>query len=137
MISKNEFSKLKRGDVVLFNGKPRTVQQGPADKALTVYGERRGLAITFSIMRRSWTNRAYTVYHYNDVKDKISLPNKKVNFAKICSLEKETLKSIGFNWHNEMWREIKEEEDFYDRCNLPYPRSLKMARKFIERVDKK
>ena len=130
MISKSAFRKLKRGDVVLFNGRPRTVQEGPGDKAY--FG---GDFIVFPILRRSWTGRATTTYNYHAVKDMIKLPPVKLSFTKICNLEKESLTRRGWNWHNEMWKEIKEAEEWYERSGLKIPRSLKMARRYIEKID--
>lgn len=54
MISKRRYCKIKRGDVVLWNGKPRYVLRGPGDSGAKPDDSSR-LYVTFPIRRRSWT----------------------------------------------------------------------------------
>lgn len=69
-ITLDRFQKLRAGDVLLFeSGHIRTVQEGPADDPR--WRHERNPHVTFSILRRSWTNRAYTGYCWTDIKDRI------------------------------------------------------------------
>lgn len=122
-LSRKAFMNLKRGDIVLFNGKPRVVQQGPSDYD--------GKYVTFSIRRRSWTGRAYTVYLHTDIKKICSLPRKKFNLIAMCNAEKEHLASIGFDWIKELRRELSEDRRHHNTEN----RAWKLAKRQLARAD--
>lgn len=109
MLTKKQFKSLKVGDVVLFRGNPRTVRNV---SWLNTRGGGRG-AITFSIRRRSWTGRIFTVYGYNDVKHFISLPRKHRGQSEVCRIEESLLIDNGFNVVREIKRELAED----DRCS--------------------
>ena len=144
MISKLEFAKIKRGDVVLFNGTPRVVQEGPSDRqetlsrlasddpesALNEWGFR--MRITFSIRKRSWTGRAKTTYLYNDLKRVIQIAPK-LRLLEICKAEKDHLASIGFDWIKELRREVNESLRILD--GRKPGRALKLAIRQLKRAE--
>lgn len=113
MITKEEFNQLKGGDIIIWKGiYMRTILCGPLDKP------DQGKAVEFSIRRRSWTNRAKTVYFWNDIKHWITIPHKKAK-GLIMKSEVEVLKSIGFDPRKELASEIKREEAYAKRRGLP------------------
>lgn len=110
MISREDFIKLKRGDVVLYGryNTPRIVEIGPSnyDPPNDTHPY-----ITLSIMRRSWTRRIRTGYFYNDICDKISLPPQKLSRkAKLLirAEQNERLRKSGFDIEKGLNRELKE-----------------------------
>ena len=131
MISKERFCKLKAGDIVLFNGSPRTVRE--LHICETSWGKR--ASITFAIKRRSWTNRIYTVYGYNDVKHALSLPRKKRNRREICQAEQDLLSASGFDVRREVAREARELEELERRTGREY--ADKRAKRLLDRTMKK
>lgn len=56
------FDIIEKGDVILLNGKPRTVRKVSRSKEDAVR------AIYVAILRRSWTNRPYTVIGRSQLK---------------------------------------------------------------------
>jgi hypothetical protein len=100
VISWKSFKKLKAGDIVLYNGKPRIVRKGPADGPILMRKgkERKGLtSVHFAIMRRSWTGRPRTSYNFHDCKDKLTLPRRKYTFADVCGQELDRLHTTKFS----------------------------------------
>jgi len=105
MLTTKQFDSLQIGDIILYHGKPRTIRE--IDRRQTNWGIRR--SITFSILRRSWTNRIYTVYGYNDIKHSLSLPRKVRERRAVCKAEEESLLASGFDVASEIDREIAED----------------------------
>ena len=136
MISRLRFAKLKRGDVIVFNGTPRIVQEGPSDDPEVMKAVRGGkvnqlpghkLYVRFSIRRRSWTNRAHTMYSWNDIKRNSYIPREKMSLRNLCEGEKDHLSSIGFDWKRELGREIEREKHFNKVTGRKPNRALKLA----------
>lgn len=94
-----QFMALKAGDVVSFNGTLRTVIQGPHQSGRP--------SVLFVIRNRSWRNKGWTWYGWNDVKDKIRQTNKVTN--RVCLPEERMrLERVGFSAIGELrkaWRE--------------------------------
>lgn len=102
MITNKQFKKLKVGDIILFNGRPRTIRD--INWIDTAWGGR-GF-ITFSILRRSWTGRISTTYCYNEIRDKLSLPKKERDKNNVCKAEESALVKSGFNVTEGIEREL-------------------------------
>ena len=107
MLTPAQFDKLRVGDVVLYNGRPRTVRMLSRKK--TRWGLIRRL-IGFSILRRSWTGRIYTLYGYHDVKHALSLPRKERDRREVCRAEEDALLASGFDVAAQVDRELREHE---------------------------
>ncbi len=105
MLTKKQFRRLKAGDIVLCNGKPRTVRE------VTWRDSPQGGRgfITFSILHRSWTGRISTTYGYNDIKRLCSLPRRKRDRRSVCAAEEASLLANGFNVPSEVNRELANE----------------------------
>lgn len=135
MISKKTFSRLKRGDVVLYNDTPRLVLEGPADRP-----KRKtrctAMYVTFAILHRSWTGRAYTVQDYHCVKHLLKVPRKRLSWRKLCAVEKQRLADIGFDWEKEMRREVSREVAFYKETQRDCGDALRGYVAYLKRRDK-
>lgn len=115
MITKSQFASLRGGDLILWNGKYlRTILSGPADKGHNGKSESKCLSIDLPIRHRSWTNRAVTVYNWNDLKHKIHKVSKRVRGLLLKS-EVEVLKAARFDVRKELNRQIHEEEELCKR----------------------
>jgi hypothetical protein len=124
-MTRKEWFRLKAGDVLLFkSGLVRTLIEGPADKP----GEdTQNGYVKFPTRRRSWTNRAYTVYLWNDLKHKVVKKLTKTNRL-MLKAEWRHLENIGFNPKKEIMREVKEETERLKRLGRPVcPRLIKLA----------
>ena len=118
MISKARFCKLKRGDVILWNGNPRYILQGPGDSDTKPTDPTCHMYVHFPIRRRSWTGRAYTIYGYHDCKHAMVIPRRRFSPQAICVAEKEQLGALGFDWLAELEREVREHDDLIRRARL-------------------
>lgn len=121
-ISRERFSQLKAGDLILWRGyRLRTIQSGPAD------GDGKALMVKFSKIRPSWTNYASTVYNYNDLCRLIRPVNKRVRGLLLKS-ELAALEGMGFDIRKSLAREI----DLENRAHRPkcsaYKRLLRLAK---------
>jgi len=110
VITKARYCQIKRGDVVLWNGRPRYVMEGPGDNNAKPTDHSSLLYVRFPIRRRSWTSRAHTLYGWNDAKHALTIPRRKLSASAICSAEKSHLAAIGFDWLAELRREVEEGE---------------------------
>ncbi len=111
MISRESFDRLKPGDVILYNGKPRTVRY--------VHNG----TIAFSIWRRSWTGRISTYRTYSELKNICSLPRKKRERIELCRAEEETLLANGFRIIPSLEREIRKDTACLERMRSVYEKS--------------
>ena len=104
LISRESFAALKPGEIIMVNGTPRTVISPPNWKN---FKHCSALSITLAIMRRSWTNRAYTTTNWNDLKHKTKRTGK---FARgpILKSELARLNDLEFDARKELRREIDE-----------------------------
>jgi hypothetical protein len=129
-ISFRDFLSLRSGDLVVWRGKYlRTITKGPADEPGRPLLPSHG-AVHFAIRHRSWTGRIYTVYSYNDLRDKIAPAGKRTR-GLILPSEYETLETAGFNVRRELRRELKWAEDYAKRGGrlcAAYPRLAKLIR---------
>jgi hypothetical protein len=110
VITKEQWSKLKRGDVVIFRSGPRVVQHGPADAYSD--GSTGGFrACHFAIRRRSWTDQIYTVIGWSDCYKHayVLFSVKRSDRNDVLRYEKELLKEMGFDWRKK-FKEIIERE---------------------------
>lgn len=119
MITREEFLRLKQGDVLLVRTPKgrmytRTILQGPADEADPHHGD----AVYLPKLCRSWTRRAYTVYFWNELKDRAEVTGLKSKHL-INTFEHERLLRQGLNPRREMVREIQERADTAKRLNRP------------------
>lgn len=122
-ISKERFSQLKAGDLILWRGyRLRTVQEGPGD------GKGKATCIVFSKLRPSWTKHGSTVYTFTDVSRLIRPVGKKVRGLLLKS-ELAALKQMGFDVREALLREIR----LADRIDRPkcraYKRLVRLANK--------
>ena len=119
-ISWEIFRQIRHGDVVVTGwdtqraGTYRLVLTGPAD-----YLDPKGLEQTTSkayvqlpIHARSWTNRAYTLANFYDLKHVYgpSFVIRKPSSRWLCAIERDTLQRLGFDWARELLREIADVE---------------------------
>jgi hypothetical protein len=115
MISREEFQKIRRGDVILFSGKPRMVYMGPADMTRPDHW------LTLAITRPTWRtapgrNGVTTTYCWNDLKHKIEcLARQPGKRSKAClvRMEAQQLKDLGLNWR----KGIADEVIRWKKCN--------------------
>lgn len=119
MIAREEFLRLKQGDVLLIRTKKgrmytRTILQGPADKADPPHGD----AVHLPKLCRSWTGRAYTVYFWHELKERATVTGLKSKHL-INTFEHERLLNQGLNPRRELVREIQEQADTARRLNRP------------------
>lgn len=101
-ITKKQFLKLKRGDIILFGKQrtPRIIEEGPANWVPA------SKCVRFCIRHRSWTNRAYTVYSFTDVKNICSLPRGEIDRDTVRREHYQRLQDSGFNVARELRREV-------------------------------
>ena len=128
MLTKNQFKSLRVGDVVLFNGRPRTVRD---IKWTDTKCGGRGY-VTFSILHRSWTGRICTTYDYNAIKNICSLPRKVRDRSDVCNAEELALLANGFDVLQGVEREIKQEEGLKKRgfnAHSQFPKALSLLKK--------
>jgi hypothetical protein len=106
MMTVEEYKNLKAGDLLVWRGAYlRTVIEPPEGRSGNPLGN-----ITLSIRRRSWTNRATTIYGYHDLKWVAFPAGKKIRSLMLGS-ELEVLKSLNFDVRKEIKREFTEEID--------------------------
>ncbi len=113
-MTKEEFARLKAGDVVIRYGKPSLVLDGPANKLNPPIG-RSGEPhfVTVTLLRRSWCRRWSGVFGYHDIKNNIRPyhGDKEVAVRLILQLSSE----LGFNLDRELDRTITEMETYKTR----------------------
>ena len=129
-ISRDEFLRLRSGDLVVWRGKYlRTVSKGPADTP-----DAHHASIEFPIRRRTWRERIDTTYVYNDIKDKIRVAHKRGRGLMLPS-EWKTLEVVGFNVRKELNRELDDASALAERMGRPlcgaYGRLSALIRKTI------
>lgn len=114
------------GDVLMFGDVPRLILDGPKDNPppkVKITGKNPAIHFTFSIHRRSWTGRAYTVQLWNEIKRLARVPDKRLSHKSLCDLETQLLRDMGFDIKKEMKREIREamrlQEAFKDCRDYP------------------
>ena len=123
MISRESFMALKAGDVVLFNGTPRTVIEGPGDPGKV------HRAVTFAIRNRSWTGRAITVYLFSDARFRLRKLGRTTRNL-IMKSEFIRLLKIGFDPEAELKREVEEEIGYCQRLGQEIcPRLKRLAKR--------
>ena len=132
MLTKAQFQSLKVGDVLLMHGKPRTVRYVRWLK--TAWGGRGSIA--FSILRRSWTGRIYTIYGYHDIKHCCSLPRKDRDRSELCKAEEAALCASGFDVLGQIEREIAEDERLKN-CGLRDDPNGRAATALLKRCRRK
>jgi hypothetical protein len=129
-ISFHDFAKLKRGDIVLFGNKkkPRIVLYGMGNDGKKF--------IHFAFLSPvSWRlrfgrkNCADTTYIWQDMKNKLRLPQSKINLLELRKIEKERIKSFGIDI-KEAFRFILKHSSHLPKCETP-SRSLWPKKKFV------
>lgn len=125
-MTREEWDKLKAGDVVLYGRlkRPRLVLCGPADYPTP----KPGRMVTFAILHRSWTNRAYTCKLFTYDGAKIELPREKLSPRLLAMLERVRLQAQGFDWRRELRRELAEDDRIYAKRPDERPRCRLLAR---------
>lgn len=134
-ISREAFDQLKAGDVIIYNGRPRTVMIGPGD--MRELPQKSNRCLTLPIKMRSWTNRAQTVQGYNDLKHKIRLPRKALDIKSVCVAELDQLRSIGFDPVKELEREIASEERLQSITGRLQATAIRVAKAKLKRLKRK
>ena len=96
MISREDFAKLRKGDVLMVNDSPRIVHIGPADmvdgyfKIMQRNGQLRknpAMYVTFLKKNRGKFHKATTCYLYTDIYKIAELPRRRIKgFALRCLL---------------------------------------------------
>jgi hypothetical protein len=109
------FCKLKRGDVVLFNGTPRVVQSGPLDDPRQRQPHERGRYVEFVKMRNSiHRENPLAVYLYNDVKHHLYAEPVEMSSRRLFHHEKERLRALGFDLRRAAALAASNARRFYD-----------------------
>ena len=96
MMPYEQFVKLKRGDVVLYNGTPRVVQDGPSDDSRPRHPRSRKGSVQFVKMRNSQClENPTTCYLWNDIKHHLFAEPVHMSSRRVFHHEKERLKVLG------------------------------------------
>lgn len=137
------FCELQHGDVILTgaNRRERLVLIGPADyddPALDVNRPTSKAYVTVPIHGRSWTNRAYTLLGFSDMRSiyqPVRFYRPRGGARAICGIERGTLHRLGFNWGQEVLRELAD-IDRLSKLGLEKYKAapLRWLRRFAERA---
>lgn len=108
-MTKEQFKTLRNGDVILWKKGAaryfRTIVTGPADR------DDNYPCVTLPIRKRSWTGRPYTIYGWNDIKDRIEYTGKRYTELLLNPEELERLVCAGFKVSKCLKRELKESRE--------------------------